>query len=218
MAKYIIFLLVLLSSSCNYVEEYFPSRADKSKNIVELYVEDQSKISAGIYDQAIVAISDSQLTAIYYSSEKQNDCYFYLQGILNDDIDTVPIQWRSAKNDLIGKGLIIISENKNLRLKFEAEQFNTCSRELFVNGVELYLLKKYNWRSLRLIKGKSVSVFEEPLEDMPSIGKMSNKELVCVLEEKANWLRVENRKSKITLGWIQKTASEELFPSDSTRD
>ena len=218
MARYIYLLLVILSSSCNYVEDYFPTRADKSRNIVELYVEDQSKIKAGIYDHAIIAVSDSLFTAVYYFSEKQKDCFFYLQGIIKDDNDTVPLQWRSAKNDLTGKGLIITSDNKNLRLKLESKEYNNCSKDLFVEGVELNLLKKYNWRSLRLIKGRSVPVFEEPLEDMPSIGKMSNKELVCVLEEKSNWLRVENRKSKITLGWIQKKDAEDHFPSDSIRD
>jgi hypothetical protein len=218
MARYIFLFLVLFSCSCNYVEEYFPSTSDKKKNIVELYVEDQGRIIAGIYDNAIVAVSDSQFIALYNVDNNPKNCSFYLHGIIKDHIDTVFVQWRTTKNDLRGRGHLLISDKNNLILKLEAEKFNSCSKELFATGIKLKPLKKYNWKSFRLIKEKSSMVFEEPIEEMPSIGKFKNKELVCVLEEKSNWLRVENMKTKSTLGWIQKNDSEELFPLEPSRN
>jgi hypothetical protein len=218
MARYFLLLLVLLTCSCNYVEEYFPSTSDKKKNIVELYVEDQGRILAGIYNHAIVAVSDSQFTALYNVDNNPKNCSFYLQGIIKDHSDTVFIQWRTIRNDQKGRGYLLITDKNNLNLKLEAEKFNSCAKELFVTGIKLKPLKKYNWKSFRLIKEKSSIVFEEPIEDMPSIGKFKNKELVCVLEEKSNWLRVENMKTKSTLGWIQKNDTEELFPLESSRN
>ena len=215
MARYIFLLLVLFSCACNYVEEYFPSTSEKNKNIVELYVEDQGRILAGIYDHAIIAVSDSQFTAVCNVDNNTKNCSLYLQGIIKDLSDTVFVQWRRVKNDLKGTGYVLIADKNTLKLKLEGQKFNSCLNDLFANVLELKPIKRYNWKSLRLIKEKSSSVFEEPLEDMPSIGKFKNKELVCVLEEKSNWLRVENRRSKITLGWIQKSDTEELFSSES---
>ncbi len=198
--------ILVLNFACQQEENSQNVKTSKSnKQIIELQEEELNVagIVSGVYQNTLIAIEKDEISGVYNADKKLKGCQFYFNGHYNPQSKVFDIQLRNlANNEMIDGKLGPIGENINIKTE---TNFNIkCPDSFNTTGLTVSFIKKANWLKISSVLNKNTEIFEEPDESMGTGIKFKKNELVCILEMKNNWYRVESIGKNTNAGWIKK--------------
>jgi hypothetical protein len=202
--------ILILSSACqqDLNEPVIKSSKNKSQ-LVELDIQENivGGIVSGIYQNTFIAIEKQEISGFYNTEKNPNNCQFYFKGKYNSESKLFDIQLRNLiDNEILEGTLKTIDAKVNIKTKVN---FRTkCLETINKNGLLLNFTKKSNWLKIASVIKENTEIFEEPDETMDTGLKFKKNELLCILEEKNNWYRVESFGKTTNAGWVKKESVE----------
>jgi len=197
-----LFVASVLFASCASDNASISEMPEENRKIVEIKEEAEMVVQAGSYDNTLLAVDGKEVTGIYNLNSNSANCYFYFQGHFDKRKETFPIRWNHPGEKEEGKGTLTI-QNGEIILKLQGKAKGQCPAELLKEGIKIPLTKESNWQSIRMVKNKSTQIYEEPEKGMETGASFKKDDIVCVLEKKDSWLRVEKIGQKTQAGWIK---------------
>jgi len=152
---------------------------------------------AGNYGNLLFAIDSNKISALY--TDKGQSCYFFESSFTKFGAE-VPLNWRliGAKQD--GEGKLTV-EKDAVWIQLNGKPTG-CAPELFKKVQKFPISKVNNWKKISSVN-ITVEISSEPLESM-KIGQSFKKgDIICILEQKKDWLRVEKIAKSPQVGWIK---------------
>ena len=169
---------------------------DELKNSSSDY--DNLVLKAGSYGDLLLAIDSNKISALY--TVKNQSCYF-IESEFTKFSAEVPLKWRKIGSTQKGEGKLT-AEKDAVWIQFSGNDAG-CAPELFKSAQKLPITKINNWKKIRAIDKNSVEISSEPIEGMKIKQSFKKGDIICILEEKNAWLRVENIAQSAQVGWIK---------------
>jgi hypothetical protein len=164
---------------------------------------DRILLQSGNYGNLQVAFNGAEVTGYYnmVTGNGQLGCNFYFIGKTEGKKGQFPIEWYFPGNNVQNTGTITIAEGK-IELKVVGNPGGQCMPELTAAGESLSLHNANNWKSIRIINSSKAEIYEENDESMGTGLYYKKGDVLCVLEEKGEWLRTE-LVGKDKMGWVK---------------
>jgi hypothetical protein len=158
------------------------------------------KLKAGNYGNLLLAIDSNKVSALY--TEDGQSCYFFETEFTKFSAEN-PLKWRKIGSDEKGEGKFT-AERAAVWIQLSGNT-SGCAPELFKSAQKMPITKINNWKKISAVDKNLVEISSEPLEGM-KIGQSFRKgDIICILEEKNDWLRVEKIAKSAQVGWIKAT-------------
>jgi len=164
------------------------------------------QFTAGSYENALIAAEGNKISGLYNPGTKS--CSFFFEGTLSARNTEFLIKWTVPGTEKSGEGSIS-ADATHLILKINNNKLSGCSDELLKTGLRINLEKASNWKSIRMLNTKSISIFSEPEEGMEIGQNFKKGDILCVLESKGDWIRCENIGTNTKAGWIKASDLEQ---------
>jgi hypothetical protein len=156
------------------------------------------KLKAGNYGNLILAIDTNKVTALY--TKDGQSCYFFETEFTKYSAESA-LKWRKIGSDEKGDGKFI-AEPGAVWIQLSGKA-SGCAPDLFKSAQKMPISKINNWKKISAVDKNLVEISSEPLEGM-KIGQSFKKgDIICILEEKNDWLRVEKIAKSAQVGWIK---------------
>lgn len=172
--------------------------------------EEAVALQTGNYGDLLIAFDGNQITGFYnlMTGGGNFGCTFYFYGKTKGKKGEVPIQWYYPGEKERKKGKLII-DNGEIKIKVTGNPGGQCMPELMNEGETIRLTNQNNWKSIRVVKTKKSTIYEEADDAMDTDMAFAKGEIICVLEEKGGWLRAELAGGE-KVGWIKTNDLEAL--------
>ena len=158
---------------------------------------------AGNYGNITFAIDSKMISALY--SAKGQNCYFIESEFTKFSAEN-DLKWRQVGTNQKGAGKLTV-EKDALWIQFSGNPVG-CAPELFKSSQKFPITKINNWQKICVVNKNLVEISSEPLEAM-KIGQSFKKgDIICILEQKKEWLRVEKIAKSPQVGWIRASELE----------
>jgi hypothetical protein len=196
----VIFFFILIFCSCGpdksgYVD--VPGDHGDELNINQSSPEDMI-LKAGNYENLILAIDSNKISALY--TAKGQNCYFIETEFSKFSAETT-LSWRQIGSTQKGEGKFT-AEKDAVWIQFNGNPTG-CAAQLFKSAQKLPLVKINNWKIIRTVEKNSIEISSEPLDGMKIGQSFKRGDVICILEEKKGWLRVEKIAQSPQVGWIK---------------
>jgi hypothetical protein len=204
--KFLLLFTLLSFFSCEEkIENENVKKNSQENKTIEIPEEKNNSVhlASGIYENTYIAANDNEISGVFNVDKKLKSCQFYFNGVYDSAENLFKISLRNIKsNETIEGTLETIKDSVKIK---SVTNFNLkCPENLQTTGLKLELTKKSNWLKISSVLNKNTEIFEEPDESMGTGIKFKKNELVCILEMKNNWYRVESIGKNTNAGWIKK--------------
>jgi hypothetical protein len=193
------FLSLFLFSCSDDKSGYVDIPADHGDELkISKAADDITVPRAGNYGNLLFAIDSNKISALYTSKGKS--CYFIESDFTKFSAET-PMKWSVVGSTQKGEGKLI-AEKDAVWIQFNGSSTG-CAPELFKAAQKFPLSKINNWKKIIAVNSNSVEISSEPIDAM-KIGQSFKKgDIICILEQKNDWLRVEKIAQSPQVGWVK---------------
>jgi hypothetical protein len=198
------FFSLLIISCASDKSAYVDVPSDHDEELKNSKYADEITVPmAGNYGNILFAIDSNKISALY--SDKGRNCYFIESEFTKFSAENT-LKWRQVGTNQKGEGKLTV-EKDALWIQFSGNPLG-CAPELFKSIQKFPITKINNWRKICVVNKNLVEISSEPLEAM-KIGQSFKKgDIICILEQKKEWLRVEKIAKSPQVGWIRASELE----------
>jgi hypothetical protein len=204
--KFLLLFTLLSFFSCEEkIENENVKKNSQGNKTIEIPEEKYNSVhlASGIYENTYIAANDNEISGVFNADKKLISCQFYFNGVYDSAENLFKISLRNLNNNEKTEGTLETYKD-SVKIKSETNFIIKCPESLQTTGLKLELTKKSNWLKISSVLNKNTEIFEEPDESMGTGIKFKKDELLCILEMKNNWYRVESIGKNTNAGWIKK--------------
>lgn len=204
--KFLLLFTLLSFFSCEEkIENENVKKNSQENKTIEIPEEKYNSVhlASGIYENTYIAANDNEISGVFNVDKKLKSCQFYFNGVYDSAENLFKISLRNLNNNEKTEGTLETYKD-SVKIKSETNFIIKCPESLQTTGLKLELTKKSNWLKISSVLNKNTEIFEEPDESMGTGIKFKKNELLCILEIKNNWYRVESIGKNTNAGWIKK--------------
>jgi hypothetical protein len=198
------FFTLLIISCASDKSAYVDVPSDLGEELKNSKYADEITVPmAGNYGNILFAIDSNKISALY--TDKGQNCYFIESEFTKFSAENT-LKWRQVGTNQKGEGKLTVQKDA-LWIQFSGNPLG-CAPELFKSIQKFPITKINNWRKICAVNKQLVEISSEPLEAM-KIGQSFKKgDIICILEQKNEWLRVEKIAKSPQVGWIRASELE----------
>jgi hypothetical protein len=159
---------------------------------------EEMMLRAGNYENLLLAIDSNKISALYIA--KGQNCYFIETQFSKFSAET-SLSWKQIGSNMKGEGKFT-AEKDAVWIQFNGTP-SGCAPQLFKSPQKLPLVKLNNWKIIKTVERNSIEISSEPLDGMKIGQSFKRGDVICILEAKKEWLRVEKIAQSPQVGWIK---------------
>jgi hypothetical protein len=152
---------------------------------------------AGTYENAMLAIDSNNISGFY----QIGSFAVFIEGAYVAGKAAFPISWSRPNSEEKGNGTLMVTLN-GIRLKLEGNPGNCPADMLKGEGLIIPLNRPTAWKQIKKMEN-AAEIFTEPEAGMEMGSSFKKGDIICILEKKNKWIRVEKIGKSTLAGWIR---------------